>query len=163
MIVLDTHTFAWLMLTPKQLSPAATSAIRAALGSGGIAIASVTVWELAVMVTRGRLVPNGMPEAWLAELLARSGVVVKEITPAIATLAAQFPEPFPGDPADRWSRATVDCAAARLCTRSGERAQPLVARVTFAASSASMAAASKPSSPRIARVWDANAGVGAPG
>src|SRR3989442_655605 len=55
-IVLDTHTFAWLMLTPKQLSPAATSAIRAALGSGGIAIASVTAWELAVMGTRGPLV-----------------------------------------------------------------------------------------------------------
>ena len=48
------------------------------------------------MVARGRLVPKGMPEAWLAELLARSGVVVKEITPAIPTLAAQFPEPFPG-------------------------------------------------------------------
>ena len=119
MIVLDTHTFAWLMLTPKQLSPAATSAIRAALGSGGIAIASVTVWELAVMVARGRLVPNGMPEAWLAELLARSGVVVKEITPAIATLAAQFPEPFPGDPADRLIAATARAEGIPLVTRDG--------------------------------------------
>jgi len=105
--------------TPKQLSPAATSAIRAALGSGGIAIASVTVWELAVMVARGRLVPNGMPEAWLAELLARSGVVVKEITPAIATLAAQFPEPFPGDPADRLIAATARAEGIPLVTRDG--------------------------------------------
>ncbi|HEV8584455.1 MAG TPA: type II toxin-antitoxin system VapC family toxin [Methylomirabilota bacterium] len=117
MIVLDTHAFAWLMLAPSELSQAAARAIRASVKSGGIAVASVTLWELAAMVARGRIVPNALPEAWITDLVARSGVTVKEITPAIATLAAQFPEPFPGDPADRLIAATARADGIPLVTR----------------------------------------------
>jgi PIN domain nuclease of toxin-antitoxin system len=116
-ILLDTHVLLWLCLEPGRLSRAATTAIRKALAAGGLAIASITLWEVAMMVRLGRLVPRGTPESWLAELVARSGVVVKEITPAIATLVTQFPDEFPADPADRLIAATARAEGVVLVTR----------------------------------------------
>jgi PIN domain nuclease of toxin-antitoxin system len=106
-ILLDTHVWLWLCLEPRRLSAPAVRAIRGALEHGGLAIASITLWEVAMMVVRQRLVPRGTPEAWLAALVDRSGVVVREITPAVAVLATQLPDQFPGDPADRLIAATA--------------------------------------------------------
>lgn len=117
MIVLDTHVLLWLGLEPQRLSGAATAAIRKALAAGGIAIASITLWEIAMMVRLGRLVSRGTPESWLSELLERTGVIVREITPVIATLATQFPDEFPADPADRLIAATARADGAVLVTR----------------------------------------------
>ncbi|MGH7324150.1 MAG: type II toxin-antitoxin system VapC family toxin [Candidatus Rokuibacteriota bacterium] len=117
MIVLDTHVLLWLCLEPRRLSASATAAIRKALTAGGMAIASITLWEIAMMVRLGRLVPRGTPETWLADLISHSGVVVREITPAVATLATQFPDEFPTDPADRLIAATARAEGAMLVTR----------------------------------------------
>jgi PIN domain nuclease of toxin-antitoxin system len=116
-IVLDTHAWLWLCLEPQRLSAPAIRAIRAAVSRGGLAIASITLWELAMMLARGRVIPRGTPEAWLAELIDRSGVVVKEITPAVAALATHFPEDFPGDPADRLIAATARAEGIPLVSR----------------------------------------------
>jgi len=116
-IVLDTHAWLWLCLEPQRLSAPATRAIRAAVRHGGLAIASITLWELAMMLARGRVIPRGTPEAWLAELIDQSGVVVKEITPAVAALATHFPEDFPGDPAGRLIVATARAEGVPLVSR----------------------------------------------
>ena len=47
MILLDTHAIVWLVIAPERLSRAAASAIRRAQASDGIAIADVTLFELA--------------------------------------------------------------------------------------------------------------------
>ena len=49
MILLDTHVLLWLAAEPARLSRAAASAIRRALRSGGIAIASISLWEIAAL------------------------------------------------------------------------------------------------------------------
>jgi PIN domain nuclease of toxin-antitoxin system len=116
-IVLDTHAWLWLCLEPGKLSAAATAAIRRALAGGGLAIASITLWEVAMMAARGRAIPHGTPEAWLDALVDRSGVVVKEITPTVAALAAHLPADFPGDPADRLIAATARAEGLRLVSR----------------------------------------------
>jgi PIN domain nuclease of toxin-antitoxin system len=129
-IVLDTHAWLWLGLEPRRLSGAATVAIRRAVGRGGLAIASITLWEVAMMVARGRVVPQGTPEAWLVALVERSGVVVKEITPAVAALATHLPADFPGDPADRLIAATARVEGAVLVSRDRRlRASPMVQTV----------------------------------
>lgn len=130
MILLDTHILLWLCLDPKRLSRAASTTIRQAVRSGGIAIASISLWEIAMLVTLGRLSPRGTPESWLSELIRKSGVVVKDLTPAIAVLSTQFPENFPHDPADRLIAATARAEGITLVTRDGRmRASELVKTV----------------------------------
>lgn len=127
MIVLDTHAWLWLCLEPRRLSAAATGAIRRAVNGGGLAIASITLWEVAMMLARGHVIPQGTPEAWLGALVDRSGVSVKEITPVVAALATHFPGDFPADPADRLIAATARAEGMPLVSRdAGMRASPVV-------------------------------------
>lgn len=127
MILLDTHAWLWLCLEPRRLSAAAVAAIRRAVNGGGLAIASITLWEVAMLLARGRIVPQGTPEAWLSELIDRSGVVTMEITPAVAALATHLPDDFPGDPADRLIAATARAEGIALVSRDARmRASPMV-------------------------------------
>lgn len=130
MILLDTHAWLWLALDPGRLSSGAARAIRRALREAGLAVASISLWEVAMLIARGRVVPQGTPEVWLASLVEHSRVVVKEITPAIAVLAAHLPVDFPGDPADRVIAATARVEGLRLVTRDARlRASHLVETV----------------------------------
>lgn len=117
MILLDTHALFWLAVRPARLSAAAATAIHRALPAGGIAIASVTLVELAAIAARGRIQPTGTMETWLTELVDRTGVVVKEITPTIAVLATQFSRDLLHDPADRLIAATARAEGLPLVTR----------------------------------------------
>jgi PIN domain nuclease of toxin-antitoxin system len=129
-ILLDTHALIWLGVEPKRLSKAADSAIREALDDDGIAIASISLWEIAMLVSLGRLTVHGSAESWIRELLERSGAIVKEITPTIATLATQFSSTFPADPADRLIAATARAERMALVSRDAKiRASRLVRTV----------------------------------
>jgi PIN domain nuclease of toxin-antitoxin system len=129
-ILLDTHAWLWLGMSPRRLSAAATSAIQAATNSGGLDIASVTLVEVAWLMARGRLRLQGTPETLLPELLDSTGVVVKEITPAIAALFTHFPDAVGHDPVDRVILATARLDGMPLVTRDRRmRAQHMVQTV----------------------------------
>ncbi len=48
MILLDTHTLVWAVADRKRLSKAATAAILKAQNEDGLALAAISLWELAV-------------------------------------------------------------------------------------------------------------------
>lgn len=127
MILLDTHVLVWLMGEPEKLSKAAASAIRRARSSGGLSIADVTIWELALLLSRGVLQSGGTVENTVRNLVGRSGVSIRPITPEIATLATQFPNDYPRDPIDRLIGATARAEGLALVTRDeGIRKSPLL-------------------------------------
>jgi PIN domain nuclease of toxin-antitoxin system len=115
-ILLDTHVLARLLFEPKRLSRPATKAIERAVRSEGIGVASITLWELACLFVRGRIRHSGTVESAVERVVRESGVVVREVTPVIAALAAQFPIDFPGDPADRLIAATARAEGIQLIT-----------------------------------------------
>lgn len=117
MILLDTHVLVWLAAEPGRLSRRAASAIRRARASDGTAIAGVTIWELAVLFSRGALRGHGTIAQSLEELLSITGVSVISITPVIAELAAQFPVDYPKDPIDRLIGGTARAQGIPLVTR----------------------------------------------
>jgi PIN domain nuclease of toxin-antitoxin system len=95
-LLLDTHVVYWLAVEPDRVSALASQEIDAA---DELAVASITWYELARLVERGR-VDAGMPLLrWLQGLA--SGVRSVGLTPSIATHASRLPAAFLGDPSDR--------------------------------------------------------------
>ena len=130
MILLDTHALVWLVAEPARLSRAAADAIRRARSTGGLAIASITVWELAMLLVRGHVRGHGTVDASIRQVVDAARVSVREITPVIAALSTQFPDDFPRDPADRLIAATARAEGLTLVTRDEHiRASALVRTV----------------------------------
>ena len=117
MILLDTHAWFWAAAAPRHLSSRAAAAIREAASGDGLAIASISLLELATMLARGRVQSRGTSETALRALLESTGVVVKEVNPTIAALTTHLPDDFPGDPADRLIAATARADGLVLVTK----------------------------------------------
>jgi PIN domain nuclease of toxin-antitoxin system len=79
-----------------------------------VAIAAITLWELAWLAENGRIQVTGSVESFVRETASR--VIVEPITPEIAALAVQLPSGFPKDPADRLIAATAMVEGAPLVT-----------------------------------------------
>jgi len=114
LILLDTHALFWAVDNSKSLPRPAAAAIRRARRQGGSAISAISIWELASLLARGRIRRYGTLESSLKLLI--EGVTVLPITPEIATLAAQFPREYSGDPADRIIGGTARAEGLTLVT-----------------------------------------------
>ena len=114
-ILLDSHVLIWAVADSKRLSRAAASAIRRARRGDGLAVSAITAYEVAWQIASGRIQGYGTVETSLLRFL--DGVTMRPITPEIAALAAQFPEDYPRDPADRLIGATARAEGMTLVTR----------------------------------------------
>jgi PIN domain nuclease of toxin-antitoxin system len=126
-ILLDTHVVIWAAIEPKRLSRAAESALLRARSGGGLAMASISLWEMALLFARRRIESYSTVEASVRQVLETVGVIVKPITQEIAVLAAHFPESYPRDPADRLIGATARAEGLVLITHDEKiRSSPLL-------------------------------------
>lgn len=114
MILLDTHVLIWLALEPQKLSKHAKEAIRSARREGGLAIAGITLWELAWLAANHRIETSVTVESFVGECTSRTTVL--PTTAAIAARAVSFPETFPKDPQDRLIGATALTEGIKLVT-----------------------------------------------
>jgi len=113
-ILLDTHALYWMANDSKRLSRRASSAIRRARQSSGVGVATISLWELALLAQNGRIVVTGSVETFLRDIVSR--VILRAVTPEIAALAASLQPDFPKDPADRLIAATAMVEGWRLVT-----------------------------------------------
>jgi PIN domain nuclease of toxin-antitoxin system len=105
MILLDTHVLIWLALEPAKLSKNAKNAIRTARLNGSLAVAGITLWEIAWLAENGRIETTMSVESFVRECASK--VTVLPITPEVAARAVSFPDSYPKDPQDRLIGATA--------------------------------------------------------
>ena len=117
LLLLDTHVWLWLVAGSSDLSTEVRDEIERAAGAGALRIAAVSLWEVALLAWRGRIVLGKSIGLWLDEALAEPGPTIDQISPQIAAESYALPEAFHRDPADRLIVATARVANATLMTR----------------------------------------------
>ena len=101
MIALDTHIILWDALAPNKLSPKARQAISDANQNDGLLISDISLWEIAMLIQKGRLHVATDVQSFLNLLLQANQIHVAPISPEIATISVQLPPSINKDPADR--------------------------------------------------------------
>ena len=106
MILLDTHVVVWLAFDQAQLSKNARTAIDDARQNGdGLGISDITLLELAMLSSKGRIRLNISLESFLREVEAR--FIILPISGRACVRALGLPAAYPKDPADRIIGATA--------------------------------------------------------
>jgi PIN domain nuclease of toxin-antitoxin system len=114
---LDTHVWIWFMLANAELATGERNAINRAAASGRLRIAAISVWEAALLASRGR-VALGRPLAqWITEAVSAPGLSIEPLLPQVAIEATSLPDAFHRDPADQLIVATARVTNAMLMTR----------------------------------------------
>lgn len=121
MIVLDTHALLWWASGEREaLSAAAARAIDAELAGGQIMVSSISAWELAMLVDRGRVALSMDIEEWLSVVSQVEAVSFVPVDNEIGVKSVALPGAFHKDPADRIIVATARKLAAPLVTADEE-------------------------------------------
>lgn len=115
MVVLDTCALIYDALDPGRLGQAARQALADGEKSGTLACSDTSLWEIAMLVEKGRLEPGAPTREFLELIVQARSLTVLPVTAGIAALAAgsRFDH---GDPADRLIGATALLHAAPLLT-----------------------------------------------
>jgi len=116
-ILLDTHILFWWAAKLERLSRAHADTLREAESRGDpLAISAMTLWELAMMASRGRVQSTAPLESWIEEMTSYRHLTILPLTARIAAESVQLGPDFPKDPADRIIVATALCHGLRLVT-----------------------------------------------
>lgn len=113
-IVLDTHAWIWWRADASRLSARAAQAIDDA---DRIGVSSISVWELGMLVRRGRISLDRDVARWARQALGHERLAVLRPDAEVALAAALLDDEFPGDPADRLIYAAARHAGAPLVSR----------------------------------------------
>ena len=105
MILLDTHVLVWLSEANPRLGADAIVQIDAAFQADKLAVSAISFWEVAMLVSKGRIRMDMDLSIWRNDLLEQ-GVIELPVTGEIGIKAAGL-ESFHGDPADRLIAATA--------------------------------------------------------
>jgi PIN domain nuclease of toxin-antitoxin system len=108
-IVIDTHIWIWWVHDHPDLRPWMRQRL-IQHEADGIGVSAISCWEIARLVSGGRLDVGRPIEEWLAAGLAYPGVQLIDLSPEISIDSNYLPGEFHKDPADR-----IIVATARVC------------------------------------------------
>ncbi|MCX7363145.1 MAG: type II toxin-antitoxin system VapC family toxin [Alphaproteobacteria bacterium] len=103
--VLDTNTLIWLLKDSDRLGREAERRIDEALRSSRVLVSATSFWEVAVLVTKGRIALTVPVDQWRVEAL-QLGIEELSLDGEIAIESVALPD-LHADPADRFIVATA--------------------------------------------------------
>ena len=106
-LVVDTHALVWWVSGSRKLSAGAGKTLARAVRSGPVHVSAISIFEICLLVRRGRLELTTGLSQWLGALRVLPEVVIEPLTGDIAELAASYGQNMSADPADRMIVATA--------------------------------------------------------
>lgn len=103
-LLLDTHVWVWSLMTPEKIGRRAIAALNGQKTERFLS--PVSVWELLVLVERGRIEIDGEAGSWVRETLARGAFREASLSHEVALWSRKIDLPHQ-DPADRFLVATA--------------------------------------------------------
>jgi PIN domain nuclease of toxin-antitoxin system len=116
-LLLDTHIWVRYINAAPAIKPSAIASIDLARQSGSAFVSVISIWEIALLVKKGRLdLPFGT-ERWVERALELPGIQLLPFNPQIAIASVQLPDTLNKDPSDRILVATARIEGLTLMTR----------------------------------------------
>ena len=115
--LLDTHVWLWLIDGSPRLPQSSTLELNKLQRAGVLFGSVISVWEIALLESLGRVVLKTTIEEWLQTSFEDDGIQLQEISAAAAVEANRLPEAFHRDPVDRILVATARQMDFTLLTR----------------------------------------------
>ncbi|HXG89136.1 MAG TPA: type II toxin-antitoxin system VapC family toxin [Vicinamibacterales bacterium] len=115
--LLDTHAWIWWIHGDARLGRATLAALDQLDAAHRPSISAISLWEVAMLVSRGRVAFDCTLEAWLEKAAHPLTVRTLPITPQIAADVAHLPEALTRDPADRLIVSTGRVHGLRIVTK----------------------------------------------
>lgn len=129
-LLLDTHVIVWWVFEDQRLGARRKALLDGVGPESPARVSDISVWEIANLVSLGRLELDLPLGEWLRHATAPPLVERIGITPQIAAEVARLPDSFHRDPADRIIVATARILGATLLTDDKQiRSAKLVATV----------------------------------
>jgi len=114
--LLDTHAWLWWLSEPSILGNEARQAIDGARSTGTLGVSTISVWEAALLVKKGRLELKMSVSDLVTHCEQLPFLRFISVSPKIALEAVKL-EPFHADPADRFIVASTLNLGATLVTK----------------------------------------------
>jgi PIN domain nuclease of toxin-antitoxin system len=116
-VLLDTHIWLWLAAGTAPLRSGAREAIGIAASRGILKVAAISIWEIALLASRNRIVLGKPTSEWVEDALLAPGLSLEPLSPKIAIESCHLPAGFRSDPVDNLIVATARVIGATLMTR----------------------------------------------
>ena len=114
-LLLDTHILVWYAEGIK-LSKLQVEVIEKARKDSNLFISHISIWEIVMLVNKGRVSFSLPIQEWIDKLLSIEGFSIAELTTSILIESCQLPNYEHKDPVDRMIIATARCCNAVLMT-----------------------------------------------
>jgi len=116
-LVLDTHVWLWSMNGEvERLSNQSCMAIEQASATGSLRVMAISVWEVGMLESKGRIRFAEPCLDWVRKALTAPGLHLLPLTPEIAIETSRLPGVLHKDPVDRMLAATARILGGVLVT-----------------------------------------------
>lgn len=116
MIVVDTHIIIWDALKPEKLTKKAKKTIKNANESDGIMFCDISLWEIAMLISRNRVKIDTTYKEFINLLFTTNNYILQGIDLDIADLSSRIFKNIESDPADKLIASTAVIKKAKLVT-----------------------------------------------
>lgn len=115
--LLDTHIWIAFANGDPTLSKSIRNTINSAAQQGDLYIAAISLWEIAMLVNRKRIILEMPCLEWINRSIDLIKINISPLTPSVAVESCQLPNGFHQDPADRLIVATARTENMTIITR----------------------------------------------